>query len=478
MTGWLSGWSYCEEQIIDGSSGAGTNYQVRVVVHYGSGTSSGEHIYLNSLCKADFGDLRFTDDSSNLLDYWVQSQVDGDYAVVWVEVSANLDNDQTIYLYYGKPSATTLSNGVNTFLFFDDFDGSTLDTNKWIVQYWANSQYGHGVASYSIANSKITMRDAGVNSYRTIELWSKTFNVGSCGMIIKADFDYLEVYNVCYSYGLVNRKSTTYNDRQYGKIGRNQNNSGLVWAENDYNQQLFETKMIGGSQQNYNSTMRLNGYIYFSKYIAGTSVSYGATNDSSMNYEGVLTYEIPDENMFISLLSGTIDGSAAYPNVMHIDYVAIRKVIDLEPEHEATIYRGVNLNTVITFNGVNYTIAGIMGAEIDLAYSGGADSCYSTRVKAVSAGSRKVFFIITRLFCSDTPNMDLFVNLFKRRELFDMGTNLLDKDGVLISNTYVILKNCKIYGWKQITGGANDTIGEQIKGYATDWDITDFAPTT
>ena len=487
MTGWLSGWSKCDEHNLTGSSGAGTNYQVRIVVHYGAGTNNSEHVYCNSLCKTDFGDIRFTSGGgTTLLDYWVQTQVDSNYAVVWVEVSANLNINQMICFYYGNASATTLSNGANTFLFFEDFEGSTLDTNKWIVQYWASSYDGYGTASYSIANSKITMRDAGVGCYRTIELWSKIFSIGSCGMIIKADFDYLQIYNVCYSYGLVNRKSTAYNDRQYGKIGRNQNDSGVVWAVNDFNQQLFETRKTGYAQQNYNATIGLTGYTYFSKFVAGVSVSYGATNDSTMNYERTLTSNIPTENMYISLLCGTIDGSAYFQNIMHIYYIAIRKVIKTEPEHDDwipreqnfTVYRNINLDTIITFNGVDYTIAGIIGADVELGYEGGVESCYSTRVKINNHGSRKLHFTITRLFCNDIPNMDLFVNLFKYREVFDIGTNLLDKDGVLIPDTYVILKNCKIYSWKQVTGGADDNIGEQITGYATYWDITDFAPTT
>jgi hypothetical protein len=36
-------------------------------------------------------------------------------------------------MYYANASATTASNGDNTFAFFDDFDGATIDTNKWTV---------------------------------------------------------------------------------------------------------------------------------------------------------------------------------------------------------------------------------------------------------------------------------------------------------------------------------------------------------
>jgi hypothetical protein len=121
--GWLSGWGYRKSHVINPASGAGTNYQVRIVAHYGSGVDSGADVYLNSKCRTDFGDIRFTDDDgTTLLDYWMEEKVDSDYAVFWVEVADDLStNPATIYIYYGKADATTTSNGSNTFLWFNDF---------------------------------------------------------------------------------------------------------------------------------------------------------------------------------------------------------------------------------------------------------------------------------------------------------------------------------------------------------------------
>jgi len=132
--GWLTGWTYRKSHVINAASGAGTNYQVRIVAHYGSGTDSNSDVYLNSHCRTDFGDVRFTgSDGSTLLDYWMESYTAGDNAVFWVEVADDLSsNNATIYIYYGNPTATTTSNGDNTFRFFDDFSGTSIDwTNKW-----------------------------------------------------------------------------------------------------------------------------------------------------------------------------------------------------------------------------------------------------------------------------------------------------------------------------------------------------------
>jgi hypothetical protein len=137
---WLSGWQFCKAHAITGSTaGAQTNYQVGFKVYYGAGTDGNETIngatcgkvYCNSHCKADFGDLRFTSsDGLSLLDYWVQESSSGNYAIIWVEVDSipASPSTKTLYMYYGNPSATTLSNGSNTFHFFDDFDSSP---NGW-----------------------------------------------------------------------------------------------------------------------------------------------------------------------------------------------------------------------------------------------------------------------------------------------------------------------------------------------------------
>ena len=134
---------YRKSHVINFAAGAGTNYQKQITVHYGSGTDGDDDVYLNSHCRTDFGDVRFTDDDgSTKLDYWMESKVNGDYAVFWVEVADNLSTvAQTIYICYGNPMATTTtSNPQNTFPFFDDFntyretwDGGTVDpTNHWI----------------------------------------------------------------------------------------------------------------------------------------------------------------------------------------------------------------------------------------------------------------------------------------------------------------------------------------------------------
>src|SRR5262249_15091350 len=40
---------------------------------------------------------------------------------------------KVIDLYYGNAQATSAASGTDTFIVFDDFDGTTLDASKWTV---------------------------------------------------------------------------------------------------------------------------------------------------------------------------------------------------------------------------------------------------------------------------------------------------------------------------------------------------------
>jgi hypothetical protein len=125
-----------------------------------SSGATGCHFHLDSKSanfpsgKNQGGDLRFTaSDGTTLLSFWVES-VSGTspnrIAYVWVKVSADLGTSQDIYCYFGNASATNSSDGANTFLFFDDFSGTSLDTTKW------NSYIISG-GSLTVANDELKL---------------------------------------------------------------------------------------------------------------------------------------------------------------------------------------------------------------------------------------------------------------------------------------------------------------------------------
>jgi len=126
--GWLSGWAYRRAVTITNNTSTDlTDYQVRIELDSSN--------FDFSKANADGSDIRFAaDDGETLLAYWIEKwDSSNEQAVIWVKVpSIPAGGSTTIYLYYGNPQAQSESDPEQVFEFFDDFEGDSLDTNKWV----------------------------------------------------------------------------------------------------------------------------------------------------------------------------------------------------------------------------------------------------------------------------------------------------------------------------------------------------------
>lgn len=145
---WLSGWTFRRAFVVNNTGSELTNYQHKITVHRTYGADSGNDVYPFNYCQADYDDIRFTNEDGDLLDYWIESRTTTQ-AVIWVELDVVGNGDNTFYMYYLNPSAGTYSNGEDTFSFFDDFSGTTLDTDKW-------TQVGGGTPTFSSGYMTVT----------------------------------------------------------------------------------------------------------------------------------------------------------------------------------------------------------------------------------------------------------------------------------------------------------------------------------
>ncbi|MEM0324784.1 MAG: DUF2341 domain-containing protein, partial [Candidatus Aenigmatarchaeota archaeon] len=117
----LKGWQYKVPIYITENSGNDLyDYQVLITIDTASLISQGK-------MRNDCGDIRFTDsDGKTLLNYWIEpNNCNTENTRIWVKVPyIPASSTKTIYLYYGNPEATSLSNGTATFIAFDwKFDG-------------------------------------------------------------------------------------------------------------------------------------------------------------------------------------------------------------------------------------------------------------------------------------------------------------------------------------------------------------------
>ncbi len=156
----LSGWGRRKSKVVSGSTaGAQTNFQMQLTVYKSAGVDTNTEVYLGTNVRDDFGDVRFTDtDGTSLLDYWIESYTSGVSAVIWIEIDSIpiSPGSNTIYIYYDNPAVTTTSNPTTTFLFFDDFDGSSIDLTKWTKIGTVNVAGGAAIASADAAIKTIT----------------------------------------------------------------------------------------------------------------------------------------------------------------------------------------------------------------------------------------------------------------------------------------------------------------------------------
>jgi len=147
---WLSGFNQRRNITINNTQNPNTltDYQVAINLTYSSNM------------QPDFSDIRFTNSTDGLLSYWIESKVNSSWAYVWVKVDKiPASSTTTIYVYYGNTSVvSSASNGDVTFLLFDDFLGTSLNTTKWGV---AKSTGG----SVSVSNGNITFTVSSTSDY-------------------------------------------------------------------------------------------------------------------------------------------------------------------------------------------------------------------------------------------------------------------------------------------------------------------------
>jgi hypothetical protein len=116
---------------INTSSSLPSAYQVKLLLSLQPNMSS------------NFDDIRFRDSNNYDLPYYIESinnTPSPSVASIWVKLKDNVSANSSvnISMYYGNPVITSASNGVNTFEFFDDFEGARKMTWTNYVGTWVN----------------------------------------------------------------------------------------------------------------------------------------------------------------------------------------------------------------------------------------------------------------------------------------------------------------------------------------------------
>lgn len=314
---WFEGWSYRKSHVMEKVVGAGTNYQVRITVDYGNGYDFGDTVYVEEKCQPDFQDIRFTgNDGESELDYWLETYVDSVNATFWVEVADDLSmSDVTIYLYYGNDTVSTKSNGEKTFIFFDDFNGESLDLDKWTVD---ESDDVGDVVSYSV-NSGV-LRVTGTQTYQYNEE------------------KYLANYEITRDVAIESRIRTTVTDGMKGMFG-----IGTIYDSGN-RMQFVLRKWDNPSTNSIGFYHLFDGGIRFEGELNPEDIDteFRVYTDRFTRSLGLSTLDIDRSNIGSKTINGLV-GVDCKPYITAVidtnawtyeaDWFFVRKYVDPEPSH-------------------------------------------------------------------------------------------------------------------------------------------------
>jgi len=159
----LSGFKYRKSVFIK-NSGDEILYNYQIKLSMGE-SELVKNVDLNCSGKtlADFKDIRFTAaDAETPLSYYLES-VEGTSgsrtAVFWVKIPQIPKEGVTVYLYYGNADAEDSSNPNKTFDFFEDFNSSTLDKNKWVVHIESKGSAAINLGKMKLDAAEIISKD-------------------------------------------------------------------------------------------------------------------------------------------------------------------------------------------------------------------------------------------------------------------------------------------------------------------------------
>lgn len=159
----LQGWTYRVSINIDNSTSsvALSNFQVPFELNTQELIAAGKLNY-------DGSDLRILSSTGSVLPHWIEKPtLNTPQTKVWVKIPSIPSNTiETIYAFYGRPSAQNISSGENTFEFFDDFQDVVINTDKW------NTCNGGG---FTVANDYVTLSSSTLSTEKSTLVSKSSF---------------------------------------------------------------------------------------------------------------------------------------------------------------------------------------------------------------------------------------------------------------------------------------------------------------
>lgn len=333
-------WSYSREITINPITPS-NNYQIKVELN--------SSIFNYGSANLDGSDIRFFDASNNSLDYWIENWNTTGTSIIWVEVLNS--GTPLINMRYGNSEAISESSGDNTFIFFDDFENVSIDSNKW---------YLSGVTGYAIADGRlnITYYDMDGDNLLTT---ANPLNVNSCIIEYHVDCDNDFRINLFCSQTPIKRSSGG-------------GNWYMVLAPWAYDQSRIDW-FTDGSLRSPNI---ITGAPYYTNYRGTLKVKYNNANNQQLwlttttgsIFNNILLNKFTTDNTYLSLSTARI---------AYLSFIAIRLFNDIDPIiHIGPELPELDPPTIEIISPIDSEIFGTTAPTYDLSVTGLYDVIWYT----------------------------------------------------------------------------------------------------
>lgn len=152
---WMDGYDYCIEVRLN-SIAVQMDFQIRLNISKGVGTSTSTMIYLQGHAEAWPNDIRFTDSEGNPLSFWIEFN-DANSGRWWINMpSLAISSTNKIFVFFGNPTAPSASDGKLTFPFYETWAAPiALPSNPVINGVADNTYNGPGTTIVKAANDEL-----------------------------------------------------------------------------------------------------------------------------------------------------------------------------------------------------------------------------------------------------------------------------------------------------------------------------------